>query len=135
MSSRAWKSILEGRNLLRRHCMWAISNGENVRIFKDKWVKGTNFTLLHSQHENDNVHTLLGEDRKSWNVQKIFSMFHREEITTIMATPIHHNLLSDYVFWLDTPDDIYTVKSGYTCARDDSGLRSLPSPSALCVTS
>ena len=37
----AWKSILKGRDVIRRGLKWRIGNGSKVRIFCDTWLLGS----------------------------------------------------------------------------------------------
>lgn len=37
-ASHGWRSILAGRDLLRKGLSWAIGNGESIRVWGDPWL-------------------------------------------------------------------------------------------------
>ena len=40
-ASYAWKSIIKGREVIRRGAVWRIGRGDFVRVWGDNWLPGT----------------------------------------------------------------------------------------------
>jgi len=34
----AWRSILKGREVIKKGAQWRVGNGENILIYKDRWL-------------------------------------------------------------------------------------------------
>ncbi|KAF7828452.1 reverse transcriptase [Senna tora] len=37
-SSWVWRSLLQGRDFLKKHVAWQVGNGDSIRVWQDKWV-------------------------------------------------------------------------------------------------
>lgn len=46
--SYAWKSILKGRDVIKRGARWRIGSGESVKIWNDSWLPSMNQTKIQS---------------------------------------------------------------------------------------
>lgn len=44
--SYAWRSIWNAKPLLQEGLVWKVGNGENIRIWKDRWLPPPNSTLV-----------------------------------------------------------------------------------------
>ena len=45
----AWRSIYGSSTLLKEGLIWRIGNGENVRIWKDRWIPKPSTFMVQSQ--------------------------------------------------------------------------------------
>ena len=77
--SYAWRSIMAAREVLERGSKWSIGNGEQVRIWKDRWIPSpSSFKVAspRSPHSEDVlVATLIDKERRGWDVSKVRSTF------------------------------------------------------------
>ena len=54
-ASFAWKSILRGRDVIKRKVVWQIGNGKSVHIWGDRWLLGkSNNKIISPSIANDN---------------------------------------------------------------------------------
>jgi hypothetical protein len=47
-----WRNMLKARPLLEQGLMWRIGNGEQVRIWGDKWIPSSSDHCIHSPVQN-----------------------------------------------------------------------------------
>ncbi|XP_023640352.1 uncharacterized protein LOC111831073 [Capsella rubella] len=100
-ASHGWRSILIGRDLLKKQLGWAIGNGKSVKAWTDPW-QGT----------------------VEWDQTKVSRYFpaHKEVIMALKPSRLG---ASDRRFWLPSADGNYSTKTGYHVPRNDL----LPQPS------
>ena len=83
-ASYAWKSISGSRALIREGLIWQIGNGEQVKIWGDKWVPtSATFSIQSSPkilHEQAIVNELIDRDTHWWNVKLLEDIFNEEEV-------------------------------------------------------
>lgn len=44
----AWKSILKGREVIKKRAQWKVGNGKNILIYQDKWLLDPQYTKIQS---------------------------------------------------------------------------------------
>ena len=115
-SSYAWRSILGACDILNEGLFCKVGDGENTRIWGDKWVPILTTFAIHSFPRELNgdakVAELIDRDCQGWNKELIERLFLPEEAKAILKIPIDVQR-SDKVVWRDTPNGIFTVKSAY----------------------
>lgn len=110
----AWESLLEGRDLLLRHGLWQIGDGSDVRIFTDSWIDKEHVLRNQPDLEMDaTVNTLINQNQRSWDVQKIPRYFPRNIAAKIIATPLLPEGEPNILIWPYTKNGQYEVKTGY----------------------
>ncbi|KAL8088696.1 hypothetical protein AgCh_038466 [Apium graveolens] len=96
---------------------WVDGNGENIKAFKDPWVRGVNqFRVNNSASTNFDdirVSDLLAPGERSWDVTKVNSLCSNCDAKSILAMPVPKNQVQDHLAWMDSTDGRYTVKAGY----------------------
>ncbi|KAL4359052.1 hypothetical protein AHAS_Ahas08G0038800 [Arachis hypogaea] len=115
-SSWKWKSILHGRELLRRKRKWSVGNGSKINIWRDNWIAEVGKVLGNGRQDDQKVEELIEEGR-GWNERKIRSMFSPEICDAIIKTPISFVNKEDNLYWPARDDGIYTIKTGYFAAK------------------
>ena len=44
----AWRSILKSREVIKKGAHWRVGNGENILIYKDKWLPDPQYSKIQS---------------------------------------------------------------------------------------
>lgn len=114
--SYAWRSILFGRELIKEGLKRVIGNGEQTRVWIDKWLlDGTNRRPMNKQALIDiemKVSQLIDPFYRNWNLNLLRDLFPWKDIQLI--TKQRHVMSNeDSYCWSATNNGLYTVKSGY----------------------
>ena len=74
-ASYAWKSIIKGRDVIKRGAIWRIGDGRSVHIQGDKWLPQKNLALALSPRLDGwaeaKVQSLIDEKRRCWKDELI----------------------------------------------------------------
>lgn len=74
-SSHGWKSVIVGREVLRRGLQWVICNGESIRLWSDPWLSCitplTPMGPVPKADGNLRVSDLLCPITNTWNIERI----------------------------------------------------------------
>lgn len=77
--SYTWRGIWEARWVLKRGMRWRVGDGENIKIWKDPWIPGTQTRKIISPrgdaNEEAEVGVLIDPIRKEWNVELVNQLF------------------------------------------------------------
>ena len=113
--SYAWISILGACDILKERLFCKV-DGENTRIWGDKWVLiPTTFAIHYFPRElngDAKVAELINRDCQGWNKELIERLFLPKEVKAILKIPIDVRR-SDMVVWRDTPNGLFTMKNAY----------------------
>lgn len=113
----AWKSILKGRDIIRRGMRWRIGDGSSVQIYQDRWLPAFDHDIITSTildiTSDATVSILIDHDLCRWREDEVDRLFIQEEASIIKAIPLSFSNKSDMVFWPRSHDGVYSVKSGY----------------------
>lgn len=120
--SHGWRSILIGRDLLKKNLGWAIGNGLSISIWQDPWL------CLNKQERPMGPRTeqsstlcvadLLLPNGTQWDHNKIQLLLPEYEDKIICLKPSLTGA-SDKQIWLGTKSGDYSVKSGYYIAIEE----------------
>ena len=103
-------------DILKERLFCKIGDGENTRIWVDKWVLIPTTFAIHSFPRELNgdakVAELIDRDCHKWNKELIERLFLPKEVEAIIKIPIGAQR-SDVVVWRDIPNGLFTVKSAY----------------------
>ncbi|XP_016206345.1 uncharacterized protein LOC107646692 [Arachis ipaensis] len=111
-----WKSLLEGRDFLRRRGRWSVGSGTEIDIWKDNWVMGMNKLGRHGEGQPRRVSELIKEG-EGWDANRIQELFSENIADLIKRIPISLINKKDHFVWPDRLDGQYLVKSGYYSAK------------------
>ena len=118
--SYTWRSLLAGRNVLENGLRWSIGNGQNVRIWDDRWLPTPkSFKVVSPRPQELNgtmVESLLDRVAGGWNKNLVRDMFLPFESEAILSIPISLSFPEDSLLWAWTQNGRYTVRSGYKVA-------------------
>ncbi|KAL8127779.1 hypothetical protein AgCh_014632 [Apium graveolens] len=116
-SSFVWKSIWTLKKELCNGFRWVLGNGKDIVATKDPWLrKKSDFRVENNavyDGRDEIVSSLFIPNEKQWNVRLIRDRFVKEDAAVILAVPIPRREVMDRVAWTDSPDGIYSAKSGY----------------------
>ena len=91
-ASFAWKSILRGRDVIKRGAVWRIGNGKSVHIWGDRWLPGAvnNKVLSPAVVANTStlVSSLIDQTNLVWKGKIIESYFFEWEAKIIKNIPL-----------------------------------------------
>ncbi|KAL0014213.1 hypothetical protein SO802_001282 [Lithocarpus litseifolius] len=129
--SYAWRSILKGREVIRRGARWRVGGGENIKIWRDKWLPSLhNSTIqgpLMADLQNAKVSSLINPITRQWKFSVLHNSFRAEEVELIQKIPLSRIRVNDTLFWPYVQSGEYSVRSGYfflkTEATSDNPLR------------
>lgn len=107
-----WKSLLQGRDLLKRFGRWSIGAGVNVDIKKDNWVATGRTITLKPNASVTRVQQLINFDHE-WDLEAIRNNIDHNCAFDILKTPISWSSNEDSLFWPHSKSGVYEVKSGY----------------------
>ncbi|KAH0722646.1 hypothetical protein KY290_005300 [Solanum tuberosum] len=113
-----WRSLCSSKYLLQKDSVKRIGNGFNTRIFNDPWLPVGQSLVIHSIPDENlwelRVADIIDWDTRTWNTNKLETLFSIDEIDCITRIPLGFALRDDQ--WLCKLDKKgrYTVKSGYS---------------------
>ncbi|KAF3967747.1 hypothetical protein CMV_008289 [Castanea mollissima] len=115
--SYAWKSILKGRNVLKKGLKWRIGTGGAVNLWTDPWLPTTIHPQIQSpvvqDFENAKVCSIINPISKCWDANLLNMLFLPNEVLLIQSIPLSQRPVEDKLVGSFNPSGVYTVKSGY----------------------
>uniref|UniRef100_A0A2N9I6M1 CCHC-type domain-containing protein n=1 Tax=Fagus sylvatica TaxID=28930 RepID=A0A2N9I6M1_FAGSY len=125
-----FRSICEAREVLSAGMVWRVGTGENIRIWKDRWLQGAPSETILSPPRildvNATVGTLILQDSMQWDVELIDQIFLPWEAEIVKQIPLSFRRPADMLTWGETKKGEFTVKSAYRLLyqRSNSGVAS-----------
>lgn len=115
--SYAWRSVLHGREALRKGARWRVGNGEDISIWGEAWLP----SILTPQVNNPmgidflkiKVSSLINPHTQNWDMDLLQAMFQPEEVQLIRSISLGNAFARDKVVWPYSQSSVYLVKSGY----------------------
>ncbi|KAH0720360.1 hypothetical protein KY285_005161 [Solanum tuberosum] len=113
-----WSIMTRPESLVSHDSVKRIGNGFNTRIFNDPWLPVGQSLVIHSIPDENlgelRVADITDWDTRTWNTNKLETLFSIDEIDCITRIPLGFTLRDDQ--WLCKLDrkGRYTVKSGYS---------------------
>ena len=118
--SYAWKSILNGLEVVKRDTRWQVGNDNRIHILEDKWLPTpTTYKIISPPKPFDDyprVSALIDRDTRRWKADVVRSLFLPFEVSTILNIPLSHNLPEDQIIWVGNKRGEFTMKSAYYIA-------------------
>ncbi|KAH1074286.1 hypothetical protein J1N35_026614 [Gossypium stocksii] len=111
-----WRSICGARDLIANGLFWRIGKGTSVNIWNDPWIPGPGNNRLLVQKiipQLTTVHQLIEPESNTWNKELLVSFVAGEQLTSILAIPIHKSSLEDTMVWKHVATGEFPVKSAY----------------------
>ena len=114
-ASYAWKSILKGRDVIKRGAAWRIGSGMSVQVWGDNWLPTKHspriISPMFSGGEDAKVGDFIDQVKKTWKEDLIDEVFYGFEASIIKTIPLCRSIQDDVLIW--PLDGNYSVKSGY----------------------
>ncbi|XP_056862666.1 uncharacterized protein LOC130510404 [Raphanus sativus] len=119
-ASHGWRSVLAGRDILRKGLSWAVGNGESIRVWDDPWLSFNEpikpIGPPSSEHQSLLVCDLLCPITNKWDIEKIRRLLPQYE-DLILQIKTSSTPSTDTLVWLPGKTGIYSTKSGYGIGR------------------
>lgn len=110
-SSWVWKSLIHGRNFLRKEGRWSIGMNSSVSIIEDLWLSSGSRASV-TPNASAVVVKEVTDSSNQWDFSKLRINFSPSRAIAAIQTPISWNSV-DKLYWPHNPSGIYTVKTGY----------------------
>ena len=126
LGSYAWKSILRGRDIIKRQEIWGIGSGEKINIWQQCWLPRKHpprqpMCPLES-FENYTVDSLIDLNTRTWNEELIDGLFVEEDAELIKKIPLSRAATKDTLYWPYSTSGHYTCKSSYMFLKQESEM-------------
>ena len=116
-ASYAWRSIIKGRDVIKRGAIWRIGDGKSAHIWGDRWLPQKHSALVLSPQVDGlaeaKVQNLIDEERKCWKTELIDETLLDFEATLVKSIPLCLTEQPNELIWPHSANGAYTVKSGY----------------------
>ena len=115
-----WRSLCQATTLLSKGLCWRVGNGRSIRIWNDNWIIELNHKrpLLWKKMSDDTiVAELIDPDLYCWKSNLIHRIFLPFEANSIMWLPICYRLPEYILFWINSKNGSFSVRSGYFLAK------------------
>ncbi|KAL5798070.1 hypothetical protein ACOSQ2_002890 [Xanthoceras sorbifolium] len=117
-----WRSILWGREVIRKGVRWKIGNGQSISIYDDSWLPRDSSFRVYSPRllpDGVSVSALIGAPGR-WSRDLVQFYFRPEEADIILSIPLCSSPLRDSLIWHFDKKGCFSVKSAYRLALKDS---------------
>ena len=122
-ASYAWKSIIKGREVIKKGAVWRIGGGKSVRVWGDNWLLGTDMNRVVSPGwrgvEDFIVSLFIDQINCRWKEDLLDYYLLEFEAEKIKAIPLSKTQLHDTLIWPYNPSGEYTVKSEYKFLQNE----------------
>lgn len=111
-----WKSILQGRDLLKKGLRFCIGDGSLISAWLDPWLPLHNPRPPHKTVDAPPqllVKDLLNSTQTDWDLLKVTTWIAPEDVDTVLSIKLSSSAKEDFLGWHYTKDGMYTVKSAY----------------------
>jgi hypothetical protein len=111
-----------GMQLVKLGSRWSVGDGNSIKVLTDSWIPNVRpgeVQTLAPIPEGATVAFLLSEDRRSWDVEVVCSIFVEDVANQIIQIPISRRGGIDFLYWPHTKFGEYTVRSAYHLARTE----------------
>lgn len=126
--SYAWRSIWGARKLLEKGVRWRIGNGQQVRIWQDKWLgdggSGKIITPRSVFEVDARVSLLIDPENCSWRNDVLAEVFFSIDVDNIRNIPISQRLPCDERVWTGSVDGVFRVRDAYRIALESENFSS-----------
>ena len=123
-SSYIWKSLLHGRDLIKKGVRFVIGSGNMIDTWNDHWLPTTPPrppAPFSDQTGNIKVSDFIRQDQKEWNEELARNTMNHDDAEEILAIKLCSSSEADQLVWHYNKTGDYTVKSGYWLCYTYSG--------------
>ena len=116
-ASYAWRSIIQGREVIKKEAVWRIGDGKSVDMWADRWLPRKYSPRVLSARPDEltdsKVCSLIDGDQKQWKTEVLENMLLDFEAGIIRTIPLCRIEQLDILTWPYNPRGEYTIKFGY----------------------
>jgi hypothetical protein len=103
--------------VLNLGCRWTVGDGRSIKVMTNSWLRGSaNGRMCAPQSQGVyqiSVNSLMIENERQWDVNKIMNLFSYDAAAQILAVPLVVEVQEDRLVWKEEQNGEYTVRSGY----------------------
>ena len=129
--SYAWKSILHGREVIRRGAKWRVGNGESIKVWGDNWLPSLSHPRIQgpltTEMQEAKVISLINPITHQWKSTLISSAFNQDVCELIQQIQLSKTPAEDALFWSFVQSSNYSAKSGYFFLKQEVRMLATPS--------
>ncbi|XP_062028441.1 uncharacterized protein LOC133744326 [Rosa rugosa] len=114
--SYAWRSILNGRDIMQAGIRRHIGDGKSTNVWTDPWLIGEDLTSFYTPRINMVSDLILSPG--VWNQVLLQELFPLHITQKILALPLSNHMHDDRWIWSGDKKGGFTIKSAYHIARD-----------------
>ncbi|XP_024178139.1 uncharacterized protein LOC112184080 [Rosa chinensis] len=116
----SWRSILNGRPVLKAGIQWKIGDGQSVSIWHDRWILVHHPIHLQQPATTDFhlVADLINQETREWIPASVYALFPSDIASKILCIPFGRRQCSDKLIWSPEKKGFYSVKSANWIARE-----------------
>ena len=115
--SYAWKSILQGREVILDGACWRVGDGKSIKIWQHHWLHRKHPTkvlsLMVESMEEATMKCLIDKSTRTWNATMVDGIFAPQEVEEIKNIPLAKKEMEDTLYWPWEQDGRYSCKTGY----------------------
>lgn len=117
-----WRSLLWGRELLRKGLRWKVGNGSSIPIYGTNWLpRDSNMKICsYRAWPGLNFVSDLMTASGQWNENLLHHIFSWEEASLISEIPVGQRNLPDRLIWHYEKSGFFSVRSGYRLAQEEA---------------
>ncbi|XP_061993825.1 uncharacterized protein LOC133711745 [Rosa rugosa] len=115
----SWRSILNGRPVLKAGVQWCIGNGTQVNIWNDKWIPNCQQYMIHKPRNCvfELVSDLIDSHTRQWIPEAVTAIFPPDVAHKVLSIPLSRRTRCDTICWSPEKRGFYSVKTAYWIAR------------------
>ena len=114
--SQIWRSLCEGRDILRTGLIKHIGDGENTNIWNDNWLpRDYNMHPISviSPNPQDKVTDLISQVDRTWDEQALTEHLLPMDADIVRQIPLSHTNQCDFYAWPYEKSGVFSVRSCY----------------------
>lgn len=119
--SYTWRSLMSGREVLKRGLRFLVGNGEDILIWEDPWLPLPHhfkpFSLPMEGTGDWSVAMLIDNDNHVWLEDLVRDLFNEDEREMLSLMALSERRPKDRLMWHYDKYGIYSVRTGYHVAR------------------
>ncbi|KAM5577920.1 hypothetical protein ABKV19_008311, partial [Rosa sericea] len=116
-ASYTWRSIMAGREVLRKGVRFQVGDGSKISLWRDPWLPLPSsfrpFSPIMEGTEEWKVVDIIDADEKEWLLEIMKELFTEMEVSKIASIPLSLRHATDRLVWHFDTKGLYSVKSGY----------------------
>jgi hypothetical protein len=105
------RSLMPACDVLKNWLIWRVGDGNDIRIWGDKWLLGPTSFSIQSLHRilavNTRLKELINQDTKWWNYYLIKEIFSAKEAHIVCQIPLSLVKANDTLIWRGTTNGFF----------------------------